>query len=93
MMNHNHRNQMRLAPPDTNDMDNLPMTMADLRRCLSAKPIDNLEGYIDFTVRLAALGTRETWHTGGAWLEQLVALRDLSKSEIALLADIVETCF
>jgi hypothetical protein len=90
----NNHNQMFGEPIDP---DGSPSTMAasmnDLRRSLAAKPIGNLEGYIEFTVRLAALGTRETWHTGGAWLEQLVALRDLTESEVALLADLVNTCF
>jgi hypothetical protein len=74
-------------------IDRLSFSLNDLRRSLAHNPISSLEGYVDFSVRLAALGPRETWHAAGAFLERLLVLRDLSEGEIALLADLVDTCF
>lgn len=74
-------------------INDLSFSLNDLRRSIAHNPISTIEGYVDLSVRLAALGTRETWHAAGAFLERLLVLRDLSEGESALLSDLLNTCF
>jgi hypothetical protein len=72
-------------------INDLSFNLNDLRVALAHNPSSTIEGYVDFSVRLGCLAGRAGFSAAVDFMESLLAVKDLTDAEIALLADISET--